>query len=39
MPTPTDNNYQNQDQDANAAVENAGTEATDDNAKESAAEE
>lgn len=39
MPTPTDNNYQNQDQDANAAVENAGTEATEDNAKENAVEE
>lgn len=39
MPTPTDNNYQNQDQDANAAVDNAGTEATEGSTSNGATEE
>ena len=39
MPTSTDNNYQNQDQDANAAVDNAGTEATEDSTSNGATEE
>ena len=39
MPTKTDNNYQSQDQDANAAVDNAGTEATEDDAKGTGAAE